>query len=134
MKIDLPPNFNMDKPHSELVYCPCCKKYQHFSFNRPRMLMWCYGCGARFNFSYMDFKPCYTVASKTYQPVIDYPIKRRDMYGPPKYLMVYNHWKEHPEFTTALLWRFYYWDRYSYPTILRYVRCIKRDLESMEKV
>ena len=47
MKIDLPPNFDMNNPHKELIYCPSCKKYQHFRFNRRRGWMECSGCGAR---------------------------------------------------------------------------------------
>lgn len=119
MMIDLPPNFDMDNPHKELLYCPSCKKYQHFAFNRTRCLMWCNGCGNRYSFEYMDYKPHRGKGEK---------------YGPPKYLMVYNHWKEHPEFTVACLWRFYYWNDYSYHTILNYVRCIEKDLEGLEKV
>lgn len=132
MKIDLPPNFDMKNPHKELVYCPCCKKYQHFSFNRPRMIMWCGGCGAKFSFSYMNYEPN---CDKPYnQASMLYANKPREKYGPPKYLMVYNKWKEHPEFTDACLWRFFYWDVCSYSTIQRYLRCIRRDLEGMEKV
>ena len=134
MKIDLPPNFDMNNPHKELIYCPSCKKYQHFAFNRPRMIMWCNGCGNRYHFTYMDLKPDWGKGSPIKQPVMRYGPKKGEKYGPPKYLMVYNHWKEHPEFTIALLWRFYYWDDYSYPTILRYVRCIENDLEGLEKV
>lgn len=117
MKINLPPNFDMEKPHKELIYCSCCKKYQHFSFNRPRRYMLCNGCGSKFTFTHVALEPC---ESKPY--------------GPPKYLMVYNKWKEHPDFTIATLWRLFYWDKYSYPTIHKYVLCIKKDLESMEKV
>ena len=124
MTIDLPPIFDMNNPHKELVYCPSCKKYQHFAFNRTRCLMWCNGCGTRYHFSYMDFKP-YCRKGESTERVI------REKYGPPKYLMVYNHWKEHPEFTVYCLWRFYYWDDYSYPTILRYVHCIEKDLEGL---
>lgn len=132
MKIDLPPNFDMENPHKELIYCPCCKKYQHFSFNRPRMIMYCGGCGAKFSFSYMDYKPNY---NKPYNEAsMLYANKPREKYGPPKYLMIYNKWKEHPEFTNACLWRFFYWDVCSYSTIQRYIRCIRRDLEGLEKV
>ena len=132
MMIDLPPNFDMKNPHKELVYCPCCKKYQHFSFHRPRMLMCCCGCGAKFSFSCMDYKPNW---SKPYnQASMLYANKQRQKYGPPKYLMIYNHWKEHPEFTDSEVWKFYYWDIFSYSTYQRYVRCIKKDLEGLEKV
>ena len=112
MNIDLPPNFNIKNPNRELVKCPCCNKYQHFSFNRPRRYMWCCGCGAKFTFTHVGLDSC---ESKPY--------------GPPKYLMVYNNWREHPEFTTATLWRLFYWNNYSYATIQKYVLCIKRDLE-----
>ena len=128
MKIDLPPNFDMEKPHKELIYCPCCRKYQHFSFNRPRRSMWCNGCGSKFKFDHINLGQSDTKSST------EHPTKRREKYGPPKYLMVYNHWKEHPEFSVYCLWRFYYWDDYSLPTILRYVHCIEKDLEGLEKV
>ena len=132
MKIDLPPNFDMDNPHKELVYCPCCKKYQHFSFNRPRRFMWCCGCGAKYSFAHVGLDSC---ENKPYlQSSMVYRNKPREKYGPPKYLMIYNKWKEHPEFTNATLWRFFYWDVCSYNTIQRYVKCIKRDLEGLGKV
>lgn len=134
MKIDLPPSFDMQNGNKELVYCPSCKKYQHFTFKRAYCFMWCSGCGSRFSYSYMDCKPNWGNSKKSKEPVNECTPKRRDKYGPPKYLMVYNHWKEHPEFTPACLWRFYYWDDYSYPTILHYVRCIEKDLEGLEKI
>ena len=128
MKIELPPDFDMFNPHKELVFCPSCKKYQHFAFNRKRCSMWCNGCGARHTFSYMDHLKPYQQCS------MDYANKRRDVYGPPKYLMIYNHWHDNPDYTTADLWRRWYWDICAYPTIVRYVRCIEKDLEGLEKV
>ena len=127
MNIDLPPNFNIRYPSRELVYCPYCKKYQHFSFNRPRCYMWCSGCGTKFTFTHVGLDSC---KSKPYeQSSMEYSNKVPEKYGPPKYLMVYNNWREHPEFTTATLWRLFYWNDYSYATIQKYVLCIKRDLE-----
>ena len=112
------------------------------------MIMWCGGCGSKYGFSYMGLKPrekpttkikpSELSTNKKIKPYelssMEYPHKRREKYGPPRYLMIYNHWKEHPEFTTATLWRFFYWDVCSYDTIQRYVRCIKKDLEGLEKV
>lgn len=125
--IQLPPNFNMDKPYLELVRCPMCKKYQHFTFNKSERTMGCNGCGGHFKYFYQGFVPYEAIP-------LQFKISKHPKYGPPKYLMVYNHWKEHPEFTPACLWRFYYWDRYSYGTILRYIRRIERDLEGMKGV
>ena len=132
MKIDLPPNFNIKNPNRELIKCPYCNKYQHFSFNRPRRYMWCCGCGSKLTFTHVGLDSC---ESKPYgQSSTKYSNKVPEKYGPPKYLMVYNKWKEHPELTTITLWRLFYWDVYSYATIQRYVLCIKRDLEGMKKV
>ena len=127
MKIDLPPNFNIKNPSRELVKCPYCNKYQHFSFNRPRRYMWCGGCGTKFTFTHVGLDSC---ESNPYvQSSMKYSNKVGEKYGPPKYLMIYNKWKEHPELTTVSLWRLFYWDVYSYATIQRYVLCIKRDLD-----
>ena len=127
MKIQLPPNFDMKAPHKALVFCPSCHKYQHFSFNRPRCLMWCNGCGSKFSFAYMDYKP-YECSS------MDYGLKGRVMYGPPKYLMVYNHWHDNPDCKVSDIWRTWYWDICSYNTLQRWIRCIKKDLKGLEKV
>ena len=127
MRIELPPDFDILNPHKELVFCPSCKKYQHFAFNRKRCAMWCDGCGARHTFGYMDFKPYQ-------QSSMDFAHNRRCVYGPPKYLMIYNQWHDNPDYTTADIWRRWYWDVCSYNTIQRYIRCIKKDLEGLEKV
>ena len=129
MNIDLPPNFDMTNPHKELVLCPSCKKYQHFTFNRVKRCMWCDGCGTKYHFSHIDLKAC---EAKPYcQASMDYPNKLRERYGPPKYLRIYNHWHDNPDYTTADLWRRWYWDICSYNTIQRYIRCIKKDLEGL---
>ena len=81
MKITLPPDFDYDYPHLNLLHCPTCNKYQHFRFNRRRGWMECSGCGDRHTwYGVRD------IASD----VDEKKGKRRPKYGPPKFLLCMN--------------------------------------------
>ena len=75
----------------------------------------------------MDYKP-YECSS------MEYGLKGRGMYGPSKYLIVYNHCDDNPKFKTTDIWRTWYWDICSYNTLQRWIRCTKKDLKGLEKV
>ena len=81
MKITLPPDFDYDHPHLNLLYCPTCNKYQHFAFNRVRHWMECCGCGARHTWYGMEEMQPDTNERKG---------NRRPKYGPPKFLLCMN--------------------------------------------
>lgn len=81
MKITLPPDFDYDYPHLNLLHCPTCNKYQHFRFNRRRGWMECSGCGDRHTwYGIRDISA----------DIDEKKGKRRPKYGPPKFLLCMN--------------------------------------------
>ena len=88
MKITLPYNFDYAHPHQNLLYCPTCKTYQHFTFNWGRGWMKCSGCGALHTWYGTEEMIRATRERKG---------NRRPEYGPPKFLMCMNAVISHPD-------------------------------------
>ena len=111
MIMTFPADFDYDHPSANLIYCPKCRKFQHFRFRDKWMD--CYGCGAPFQWS----------SSRVKVRPYDSTNRRNkgSRYGPPKFLLCMNAVIEHSDWSSKQLYDRYWCGVYAYSTIRRWV-------------